>query len=86
MKEKIFKKGIAKRLFSVVLALVMVVTLMPMGNIIAYAAGTTHPSDHVSFFYSYGKKWMDKGEEVWHDLTVGDILSAGMKFEILNGD
>ena len=50
MKEKIFKKGIAKRLFSVVLALVMVVTLMPMGNIIAYAAGTTHPSDHVSFF------------------------------------
>jgi len=42
MKEKIFKKGFKKRLFAIVLALAMVVTLMPMNSITAYAAGTTY--------------------------------------------
>lgn len=37
-KEKRFKKGIAKRLFSVVLALAMVVALMPMNSTTVLAA------------------------------------------------
>ena len=38
MKEKLFKKGIKRRLFSVVLALAMVISLLPMNSMKVYAA------------------------------------------------
>lgn len=40
MKEKLFKKGITRRLFSVVLALVMIITLMPVNSMMVYAGGS----------------------------------------------
>ncbi|MCQ2550040.1 MAG: hypothetical protein MJ134_08370 [Lachnospiraceae bacterium] len=46
MKEKSFKKGFKKRLFSVVLALAMVVTLLPMNSITAKAATTDCSCGH----------------------------------------
>ncbi|MDO5151276.1 MAG: hypothetical protein Q4D76_18090 [Oscillospiraceae bacterium] len=39
MREKLFKKGTMRRLFSIVLALAMVLSLMPMNAQLVYAAG-----------------------------------------------
>lgn len=41
MKEKLFEKGITRRLFSVVLALAMVVALVPVTNLKVYAGSGT---------------------------------------------
>lgn len=48
MKEKIRTKGIAKRLFNAVLALVMVLSLIPLNNITVYANDASWESITIS--------------------------------------
>lgn len=79
MKEKLFKKGFKKRLFSVVLALTMVVALMPMNSLTVFAA-------------EYTGHYLNDGPGGWSDddytayYKVGDILTNCKVVRFVNTD
>lgn len=69
MKEKIGKKGIAKRLFSVVLALAMVVALMPINSLTVYARDWS--------LYAIEYK-----NGAWHPENLSNLLAVGDTLEM----
>lgn len=85
MKEKIFKKGLSKRLFSKVLCWAMVITLLPINSMITYADTPAH-SLHESELTSTGGTLSDGNYYLNEDVTLTTNLTiTGTVNLCLNG-
>lgn len=71
-----------KRLFSVVLALVIVISLMPINTLTVFAASGVMHSDGTVCTDPYGIYFVPSISHWtcgWHTLTVGDVLAKGVR-------